>query len=1142
MSQPKRSLWGLNVAQFLGAFNDNAFKLFLTLLAIRAFVQPEGSPEYEQASQEVATQTFAVMTVPLIVISLIGAWSADRFPKHRIIVSMKAVEVLLMAAVTVALWFEPASTFAPLVVLGCMGAQSALFSPAKYGILPEALHEDQVVAANGNLELWTFAAILGGTIAGGLLLDQFGESTWGVTAVLTSFAVVGFLASLRVPAVEPACTDRGLGETLSCGWRAIRGERALWLGVLGAVFFWGVGSLLTQNALVYGKATLGLDSTQAGIPLAASVIGVGTGCFGVGYLSRGRLELGWIPLGAFGLAIASLGLGVFAPGFAGTLFWMALIGVASGFCIVPLNTLIQLHAPAEARGAVIGVSNSMIFGGILVGTLGCGALGGASWSASSIFIVSAVLTALGTLWAIYLLPAAGLRLVLVLLTNSFYRVRMHGAKNVPAEGGCLLVCNHVSFVDGLFLMATLDRPVRFVVEAEYYNHFFLKPFMKLLGFVPIAQSSGPRELIHSVRAAGQHLDNGEVVCIFAEGEISRTGQMLPFRRGYQRIIKGRDIPVIPVHLDGVWGSVFSFADGRPRPRLPRRIPFPVTVSYGEPKPADVSVAELRRAVRHLECDAWLARERDEKPLHHAFVRLARRAPWRFAVADPRCERVSRASLLGLGVTMARLLRESWRDQQDVGVLLPPSIPAAGLTIAASLSGRTVVHLNYTTGEDGLASACRQAKLKTVVTSRECLEKLDVTLPDDLDVIWLEDLKAKLSKPRIVIAMALGLTIPVSFLERFCGAKRRVEVSDPVTIIFSSGSTGEPKGVVLTHFNLVTNCAATLQVLPVSESDSILGILPFFHSFGTMLFWFSLRHGLPSVFYPNPLDAAAVGKLVNRYGLTVLVATPTFLSLYVRRCSSGQFGSLRVAVVGAEKMPDRVADAFEEKFGIRPLEGYGVTECSPVISVSTPGFRAPGFYQAGFRRSCVGHPLPGIAIRITCPESGVELGIGKPGMIEVRGPSVMPGYLGNPELTRKVLRDGWYVTGDIGVCDEDGYLKITDRLSRFSKIGGEMVPHCNIELALHDALGIAEQVFAVTGIPDARKGERLAVLTTRDLAEVEGLLEKLPELGLPNLFVPRRENFVQVEALPILGTGKLDLRRIKQIALDALAEAGAGKGS
>jgi acyl-[acyl-carrier-protein]-phospholipid O-acyltransferase/long-chain-fatty-acid--[acyl-carrier-protein] ligase len=379
------------------------------------------------------------------------------------------------------------------------------------------------------------------------------------------------------------------------------------------------------------------------------------------------------------------------------------------------------------------------------------------------------------------------------------------------------------------------------------------------------------------------------------------------------------------------------------------------------------------------------------------------------------------------------------------------------------------------------------------------------------------------------ALLVAAFAPAAWLERSCGSRGGRGCDDLATIIFSSGSTGDPKGVMLTHFNVDSNVESVGQAMRFTHGDAILGVLPLFHSFGYMSLWVAANHGLAIVFHGNPLDGAVVGELAQKHRATVLLATPTFLQIYLRRCTPEQFGSLRIVLVGAEKLTDRLAQAFEDRFGLRPIEGYGTTECAPAVAVNAPDFRAPGFFQVGSRRGTVGQPLPGVSVRIVDPDTFAPLPSDTPGLLLVRGPNVMRGYLGRPDLTAAALRDGWSVTGDIAALDDDGFLRITDRLSRFSKIGGEMVPHGRVEEALHEAAGATEQVFAVTGVPDEKKGERLVVLTTLDESRISDVLARLATMGLPNLWLPRRDAFIHVDKIPVLGTGKTDLRGVKRIA-------------
>ena len=1133
------SLPPLLTTQFFGAFNDNAFKMIITLIGIAA-VKDQG----EFAQQEVTRNVMIALTLPLMIGSIPAMVYGDRVSKRSLIVWTKFAEVCLMALGAFTLWWQPEG-WSPFVVLVGMGLQSAMFAPGKYGLLPEVLDSDQLTSANGKLEAASFLAIILGTVIGGLLLDVFkgvaGEGgaltfVWIAGAILTIFSVVGYFAALRIPKVPPSGGGDPAKVIFKTAWSTIRGDRILALATLGTIAFWSIATLLGQDMMIYGKNVLGFSDTLSGLPFAVFAIGVGAGSLLAGRISRGRIETGLVPLGAIGLALATAIMGATVPDRIGTMLLMLVLGVSSGFIVVPLNALVQWRAPAACRGAVIAFINMVSFAGMMLGNFGCTWLSAAGLSSAGILLAVATVTFIATIWAIWLLPEALLRLLMVIVANTLYRVRILGADRMPKQGGAMLVPNHVSFLDGLFLLAATDRPIRFVVEQHWYERPLLKPFMKALGVIPISATGGPKVVLRALRDAGKALDDGEVVCLFAEGEISRMGSTLPFRDGLKRIIKGRNAPIIPMHLDRIYGSLGSSRLGRLQ-WLPTKIPCPVTVSFGEPMTNDAQPEEVRVAVEHLAENASQVRADELHPLHVAFVKSVRRGPWRHCLGDSQGKKLSRSASLAGAIVMARRLRSRWADQQHVGIMMPPSIAGALVAFAASMSGRTSVSLNYTVGLAAMTSAVRQAGLQSVVTSRVFLENLPPEMLEGLEgveLILMEDLMDGVGRWERLSCMLRGLFLPMGMLERACGAKRRVARDDVAAILFSSGSTGEPKGIVLTHKNLQSNCDAIAQVLPSDRSDKLVGVLPMFHSFGNLALWYSVGQGAGIVFHPNPLDAAAVGHLVASHAATVLIATPTFLQLYNRRCEPGQFGSLRLVLTGAEKLTDDLADAFAERFGLRPIQGYGATECSPAIAVCAPGYRAPGFYQSGSRRGSVGRPMPGVIVKIVDPDTHEPLPIGKPGMILVSGANVMQGYLGREDLTAKAMHDGCYITGDIGRIDADGFLYLTDRLSRFSKIGGEMVPHGVIEENLQACSEQADRVFAVCGVADERKGERIAVLTTLAEAEVPDLLSKMSKRGLPALFLPRANQFVYVNELPLLGTGKLDLRRVKEVAAEAAA--------
>jgi acyl-[acyl-carrier-protein]-phospholipid O-acyltransferase/long-chain-fatty-acid--[acyl-carrier-protein] ligase len=1122
------------MAQFCGAFNDNAWKLMVALLAIRqATTGLAPGPELETVAQTQTAMAFVVFTLPLVLLSLVGGTLADRLSKRSVIIAIKVVEVFLMGSATVALWLNPAGGVLPLIVLCGMGVHSALFSPSKYGILPELIPHERLAQGNGLLEMWTFAAILTGTAAGGFLLQVAGDHTWLAPLALTGLSFLGLTTALSIPQVPAARSVGGVGATLRGAWAAIQSEQMLRMAIPMEILFWTIASLFSQNLLVYAKAVLQLSDAMSGLPLTVLSVGIGIGAVLVGRISQNRVEYGLIPLGATGVCFTLLLLGILTPALPGTFLIMSMLGISSSFIFVPLNAILQWKSPPDRRGAVISFSNTCVFTGILLGSVTGGSLAHAGLSTSGIFLATAAMTMAGIAWALWLLPNTLLRLILVILTHTVYRLRIVGQSHVPTSGGGLFVPNHVSFIDGFLLIASVDRPVRFVVDSQYAEHPFFKPFMKALNIIPISSHGGLRVILKALREASAALDQGDLVCIFPEGQITRTGTLLPFRRGFERIVKGRTVPIIPVHLDRVWGSIFSFNHGRFLWKVPEQLPYPVTVSFGAPLPPGTTANTLRAKIHELGEAAWQLRKPGRRPLHRQFISAMRRYPFRMAMADQNRPRVSSLQALIGSIVLARTLRPYWQGQDYVGVLLPPTVATALINVAAALCGKIIVNLNYTVGKSGLEAAVRLAGLRTIITSHTFIDKAKLELPDGPSVIWLEDVAVTIGTGQKAVAALLALFAPCRLIERACG-----QVTPPIpdslaTIIFSSGSTGEPKGVMLSHFSIDSNCQGATQMLHLYQDERVLGILPFFHSFGYMVFWFVMFNNAAMIFHPSPLDVAAIGELIRQYRLTFIVITPTFLQLYARRCTPEQFSSVRVILTGAEKLSSQLAQSIEDKFGIGPIEGYGVTECAPVIAVNCPDFRAAGYYQPASRRGTVGQPLPGVSLQIVDPDHYTPLPTGASGMLLVKGPNVMNGYLGREDLTTQVMRNGWYVTGDIASLDDDGFLTITDRLSRFSKIGGEMVPHGKVEEALQQAAGADSQVFAVTGLPDDKKGERLVVLHTLDESMVPDILAKLSMLGLPNLFIPSRQHFVMVETIPVLGTGKLDLRGVKRIAMERL---------
>jgi acyl-[acyl-carrier-protein]-phospholipid O-acyltransferase / long-chain-fatty-acid--[acyl-carrier-protein] ligase len=521
-----------------------------------------------------------------------------------------------------------------------------------------------------------------------------------------------------------------------------------------------------------------------------------------------------------------------------------------------------------------------------------------------------------------------------------------------------------------------------------------------------------------------------------------------------------------------------------------------------------------------------------RSLPRTFVIRARGRWSHEAMADSTGASLTYGKTLIGALALGRALARTWGPADHIGLLVPPTVPAAVANLAVTLWGKVPVNLNYSASQSLVDASVDQCGITHVVTSAKVLDRFKITPKGHL--ILLEEIRKQVRLSDKLWAAAVAKLVPIGAIGAFVPGLRDDNLDARATVIFTSGSTGDPKGVVLTHRNVLSNVQQVEEQVHMKPDEVLLGVLPFFHSFGfTITIWTAICLNKKVVYHFNPLDARTIGKLCDEHKVTLLTGTPSFSRLYLKGCDPSQFKTITHWIVGAEKLKPELARDIQAALGIEPLEGYGCTELSPVVAVNVPReVELPsGRTVPGNRIGTVGLPLPGTAIKTVNPETGLDLPVGAEGVIAVKGPQVMAGYLDKPEATAQVLNGGWYYTGDIGYLDPDGFLKITDRVSRFSKIAGEMVPHLAIESAILEATGVDEHHVAVTGVPDAKQGERLCVLYT-DLgtspAEVQQRLTSGP---LPKVWIPSPRDFIHVEEIPITSTGKVDLRRVKEIALN-----------
>lgn len=1124
-----RSFKALMVAQFIGAFNDNAFKIIISLLAIKMLASPEAAAKF-------VSFIGLIFMLPFVIFSPYAGMIADRFPKRSILVTLEGVKFLNMilaffSLLSGNLWF---SCF----VLFLLMVESAFFSPAKYGILPEILKEQELSRGNGFLQMWTFIAIIAGTATGGRLLEVFGDRVYLAALILVILAAVGFVASLFIKAQSMPEVRRefkvNIFAEITDGLKAIHKDRGLFLTLLALCYFSFLGAAFQMNILIYGSHILHLAQSQTSFLLVAVLSGIALGGVIAGWFSEKKIELGLVPLGSMGICLFCFLLGFVPKDSTGAIINLFFLGMCAGFYTVPLNAFYQRYSPSEKRGQYLAALNIISSGSVLLASgflwLLSGKLG---INPAGLFLILGVLTIGVTFYIIKVLPTALVRLINWLIAHSIYNFRAVGVENVPDKGGALIVSNHISFVDAILILACLKRPVRFIMVKEMYNLPIINLLCRALRVIPIDPKAGPKAILSTLNESRNAIKQGELVCIFPEGHLSRTGNMLPFQKGLEFIMKDMDAPIIPIYLDNIWGSIFSYSDGKYFWKIPQSTRYPVSLIFGKPMAGSSKVFQVRLAVQELGAEANIMRGVFRQKLHLSFMDEVKRHTFCFCMADSTGMKLRYFEVLAGALALSRTLFPPFRRPKEtnemVGVLLPSSCVAAMSNLAVAYAGKVPVNLNFTLSQEAFNSCIHQCHMKTIITSRAFIEK--IAMAPRPEMVFVEDIKKQIPKLRAIFMAVCAIIMPRKLLQLLFVKGDKRNVDDVATVIFSSGSTGEPKGVMLTHANVFSNIESFYQVFDIKHSDVIMAALPFFHSFGfTATLCFPIGTGIGVVYHTNPMDAGTIGKLTEKHKATMIMGTPTFMSSYLRKCTPEQFSTIRMAVVGAEKLKESLAQAFYDKFKVMPFEGYGATELSPIVTVGFPDHfdEETKEHQIGHKIGKVGHPIPGVVVKIVDPDTFEAKGYDEEGLLLVKGANVMKGYLNNPQKTTEVIKDGWYVTGDIATIDSDGFVKITDRLSRFSKIGGEMVPHIKVEENIMELIGSVDPVVAVTSVSDEKKGEKLIVLHAVDL-DVSSICEGLVKKGLPNLWVPKKDNFYRIDNIPLLGTGKVDLRKLKLLA-------------
>ncbi len=1121
-----RSFNWLNAAQFGGALNDNVFRLLVVFFLI-GLKGPE-------AASLMTSVVGAIFVIPFLLFTPIAGILADRYSKRNISVVVKVTEMLCMAIAILAFYLR--NEWIAYGVVFLMSTQSALFGPSKYGIVKELVGEDRLSRANSLLVLFTYLAIIVGTGLAPSVDHLTGGNYMLAASVCLLIAVAGLFAIRQVEVTPGQGGERRISPNVfGMIWKtlvSIRHDGFLLMAVIASAYFLLIAGFVQINLIPYGMEMLGISEQNSAYLFLLAAVGIGLGAWLVGRLSGKRIELGLVPVGVAGVIIGAFGLYLFPYSLPTACVMVFVLGLSAGFYIVPVEAFVQYRSPDKRRGEILAAKGFLAWIGVLLSAILLYVFAELlQITPAQGFLVVGVATFIMMIVAFYVLPEFLLQFVVTMLVKLLYRVRLRGQDHVPAHGPALLVVNQGSWMEALLLRANQQRKIRFLLPRRICERPLLKPLARLMGAIPVSSGDPPSQVASALDAARDALDDGYLVCVFVGATSARDGIMQEFRTGFERIVRDNGTPVIPVYLGGLSGRTVRGREGKPLARRSALLPCPVSIHFGAPLSADTPGPIMRRTVMELSVDYFNDRKQRRRPMGEEFIATARRYWRRKAINDTTGKSLSFGRTLTAAVALADLLEEETAGQDRIGILLPSSVGGVLANVAVTLLRKAPVNLNYVASPDFRAHGIRESGLQTVLTARAFVDKVE-TLDAPDGAMYLEDLLPRITAKKRIKALLKARFMPRRRLARSAG----FQADDPAAIMFSSGSAGTPKGVMLSHHNILSNVEAFGMVYQPTRADNLCAALPFFHSFGyTATLWFPLLSGFAASYHTNPLEAEQIARVVREQRCTLLLATPTFLLGYLRKANAKDFDSLRFVVVGAEKLKKTVADAFEHKFGIKPLEGYGATECSPVVAVNLPSPVADGNGMAGVKEGSVGRPLPGVAVRAVHPETFESMPLDAEGLLLVRGANVMLGYLNMPEKTAEVFREGWYITGDIAHIDSDGFITITDRLSRFSKIGGEMVPHLAVEEAYQQGLHTMEQVLTVTSAPHPKKGERLIVLYTDEAGDASSLHDIIKRSSLPNLWKPDKKAYIRVDKLPVLGSGKLDFKSMREMAANLAAE-------
>lgn len=1113
-------------SQFLSALNDNLFRYaFNTALIFGVIAVPQTDAKL------LVSLSAALFILPYLFISGLAGQLADKYPKAMLLRWNRGLEIIVFGVAGYALMAGQIPLL--LVCLVLIGALAAFYGPVKHAITPELLPQTQLIAANGAIEAGTYAAILFGTLLGTSIIAAGGSGPAWSVALMLLVAIAAWLFSLRTPDPSAAAPQLKIDWNVPRQtWDLLRwgAEDSVRLKLLlGHAWFWFVGAAVLSQLTIFVKEDLHSVPELNTLLLALFACGIGLGGWLCNYLLRGQISPQYVSLAALGMAFWSLvlaGLAYAHPPLAGdplTLSqflaqdwsWVLLLAVVlmaacAGLYVVPLVSLLQTCVPEDQRARLLSLANIWFALFIIASSLMSSAIIGLGGQAKTVFATIGLLTLWVAVYLLFLLPRHTLKGIFVALLRALYRVEVHGLEHLAAAGpSAVIVANHQSYLDGILLGAFLPgRPV-FAIDPIAASRWWAKPMISLVDMFTLnpTEPLNMRQLIHRVQG-GRHC------VIFPEGRLTETGNLMKINAGPAMIAEKSGAPIIPVRLDGPQYSPFGYLRGTYPIRWFPKITLHILSPEHLPSTAHHMGATRRQAMAQNLYDVmtrmilttqpesqnlWAALEAARKKYgaQHKILEDAAREPINYG------ELLTRARALGNAI--ARHTAPS----EHVGVLLPTGIAGIVTFFALQSQARVPALLNYSAGVAAMNAALDAAAIKTVVTSRAFIEKghlehLEAAIRPPARIIYLEDLR------RDIRAVNKLMATIQTFFCLFSKAAQKTQPDDTAVILFTSGSEGLPKGVALSHRNLISNVEQSRAVVAYTPQDIVFNALPMFHAFGlTGGILVPVLHGVKTFVHPAPLQYRVVPELIYQSNATIVFGTDTFLTGYAKTADNYDFYRVRMIFAGAEKLRPETRNLYAQKFGVTVYEGYGITECAPVVAVNTPMHNQSG---------SVGRLLPGMEYRLE-----VVPGIKDGAQLHVRGPNIMKGYykIDQPGILQP-LADGWYNTGDIVSIDAGGFVTILGRAKRFAKIGGEMISLSAVENYAAQCWPVAQH--AAMTIPDTHKGEAIVIVTTESSATPAELARFMKTAGATELSIPRTLRIVAT--LPILGSGKIDYAALK----------------